>query len=76
MDPFEITLLACYLSRIYGNNLLVHRGKVYDYLGINFDLYENRKVKIEMIPLLEKIFESFPEEIETTSTAIRPSPFQ
>ena len=57
MYPFEITLFACYLSSIYGNKLVVHRGKVHDYLGINFDFYEKGKAKIDMMPLLENIFE-------------------
>ena len=40
MDPFKITLFACYLSRIYINKLVFRRGKVHDYLGINVDLSE------------------------------------
>ena len=59
VDPFEITLCTCYLSRIYGNNFVVHRGKVHDYLGINFDFSEKVKVKIDMIPLLENILNHF-----------------
>ena len=50
VNPFEITLFACYLSRIYGNKLVVYRGKVHDYLGINVDISEKGKVKIDMIP--------------------------
>ena len=57
----------CYLYRIYENNLVVHLGKVHDCIGINFDLSEKGKVKIDMIPLLENIFESFPEEIGATA---------
>ena len=70
MDPFEIKLFACYLSRIYGEKLVVHQGKVHDYLVINFDLYENGKVKIYMITLLENILESFPEGIVPTATLL------
>ena len=55
-DPLNITLFACYLYRIYGNKLVVHRGKLHDYLGINFDLSEKGKVKIVMTPLLQNIF--------------------
>ena len=36
VDPFEITLFACYLYRIFGNKLVVHKGKVHNHLGINF----------------------------------------
>ena len=52
IDPFKIMLFACYLSRIYEKNIVVHQGKVHDYLGINFDLSEKGKVNIDMIPLL------------------------
>ena len=37
MNPFEMTLFACYLYRIYGNNLVVYRVNSHDYLGINID---------------------------------------
>ena len=62
-DPFEIKLFACYLSSIYGNNLVVHQGKLHDYPGKKFDLSEKGKVRIDIIPLLENIFELFPEDI-------------
>ena len=37
------------MSGIYGKKLVVHTGKVNDYLGINFDFSEKRQVKIDMI---------------------------
>ena len=66
---FEITLFVCYLSIIIGNKLVFHREKVHDYLGINFDFSEKGKVKIDIIPLLENVFESFPEDIGATATS-------
>ena len=42
---------------MYGKKLAVHEGKLHDYLGINFDFSEKVKVKIDMTPLLENIFE-------------------
>ena len=36
-DPFEVIKFSTYLSIIYVNKLTVHRGKLYDYFGI--DLY-------------------------------------
>ena len=57
MYPKEITLFAFYLSRIYGNKLVVHQGKVHDYLGIKYNFSEKGKVKIDMILFLENIFE-------------------
>ena len=41
-DPFEINKFATYLSSIYGKKLLVKRGKVHDYLGVNLYLSESR----------------------------------
>ena len=46
MDPFKITLFAWYLYMIYGNNIVVHRGKVHDYLGINFDYLKKEKWRL------------------------------
>ena len=48
---------------------MVYQQKVHDYLGINFDFSEKGKVKIGIIPLLENIFESFPEEIGAIATS-------
>ena len=67
MDPFELMFFACYLSRICGNKLVVHRGKLHYCLGICSDLSDKGKVKIDMIPLLENSSESFPEEIGATA---------
>ena len=40
MDPFNLMLFVYNLYRIYGNKLVVHQGKVHDYLRINDDLSE------------------------------------
>ena len=52
MEPFKITFLMCYLYRIYENKLVVHLGKVHDCIGINFDLSEKGKLKIDIFTLL------------------------
>ena len=52
MDSFNLMLFVYNLYRIYGNKLVVHQGKVHDYLRINTDLSEKVKVKINIIPLL------------------------
>jgi hypothetical protein len=33
VDPFQITKFAAYLAAIYGNGLVVHQGKIHDYLS-------------------------------------------
>ena len=69
-DPFEITLLADYLQGIYGN-VDVHRGKIHDYLGVDFDFTERKKVKVSQIKYLCGVLKEFPEEI--TGTAATPA---
>ena len=40
-----------------------HKGKVHDYLGIDLDYLERKKLKVSMIKYINKIFEGFSEEI-------------
>ena len=62
-DQREITKLLLHLGRIYGPNITVNKGKIHDYLGIDFDFSEDGIVKLSMIRNLERIFSDFPEEI-------------
>ena len=48
---------------IYGDKVTVNRGPIHDYLGMDFDFSVDKSVRISMIKYLNKIFESFPEEI-------------
>ena len=68
-DPKEITKFAVYLSSIYGEKLTVHRGKVHDYLGVDFDYSESGKVKISMIKYLKGVIDEFPEDLPTRHAA-------
>ena len=45
----------------------IHRGKVYDYLGMDLDFSSNKILKIGMIKYLKKILEEFPEEIKSAA---------
>ncbi len=40
-----------------------HKGKVHDYLGIDLDSMEKKKLKVSMIKYINKIFKGFSEEI-------------
>jgi hypothetical protein len=51
------------LKDIYGGNLAVNTGSVYDCLGMIFDLSEQDKVKINMTEYLSKVIADFSEEI-------------
>ena len=54
-DPFEITKFAHFLSKIYGQKLVVHRGKYHDYLGMDLDYSHKGEVNISMIKYLKKV---------------------
>ena len=61
-DPFEVTRLCAYLNDIYPG-LVVHRGKVHDYLGMTLDLSKKGKLEVSMIPYLIGVLRNFPEEL-------------
>ncbi len=66
VDPFQITKFAAYLASIYGNGLLVHRGKVHDYLGMDLNFANEGVAQILMITYTTKILTNFPEAITTS----------
>ena len=67
-DPKVNTRLAVYCASIYGDTVTVHRGKIHDYLGVNFDYgAQEGKVEISMIEYLHNIIEDF-EKIEDLGT--------
>jgi hypothetical protein len=64
-DPEVNTTFGKWLVEKYGD-CAEHRGKHHDYLGMDFDYSEKKKVKIRMIPYLQSIIDDFPEEIIAT----------
>ncbi|KAL7554681.1 hypothetical protein ACHAWF_018950 [Thalassiosira exigua] len=59
-DPKVNTMLVVYCVLIYWETVMVHRGKVRDYLGVNFDYgTQKRKVEIFMIDCLHNLPEYF-----------------
>ena len=56
-DPWEVTKIAIFLSKIY-DDVKVQCGKKLQYLGMDLD-----KVKISFIPYVENIIKDFPKEI-------------
>ena len=63
MDPMKNTKLALYLSGIYGNDLSIHGGKIYDYLGMQLDYSEKGSLVVAIIKYLHKVIKEFPERI-------------
>ena len=68
VDPFVNTLFAKWLSSIYGPKIREKRGKIHDYLGVDFDWSEPGKCKVSMIKYLANVIEEFPEKIDKTAT--------
>ncbi len=66
VDPFQITKFAAYLASIYGNGLVVYRGKVHDYLGMDLNFANKGVAQILMITYTTKILNDFPEAITTS----------
>ncbi len=70
VDPFQITKFAAYLASIYGNSLMVHRGKVHDYLGMDLNFANEGVAQILMITYTTKILANFPEAITTSCATL------
>ena len=64
-DTFEFTKFVGYLSSIYGG-LTVHRGKVYEYLGMELNYIKKVTVKLSMIKDLDSVIQDFTEHLVTT----------
>ena len=60
---FELPKLLCYLANIYGPKLTMHMGCKHDYLGVNLELQEDRKLNISMINYLKEVIKGIPEQI-------------
>ena len=68
-DLCEITKFAVFLSSIYVKELPVHRGKVHNYLGVDFDYSMRGEVKISMIKYLNNVIKEFPKYMPTKHAA-------
>ena len=63
IDPFQITKFASYLASIYREGLVVHHGKVHDYLGMDLNFANEGVAQISMITYTTKVLTDFPEAI-------------
>ena len=55
----EVTKFLHNFGQIYDESMTVHRGKVYDYLGMDLDFSTANPLKIGMIKYINKIHEDF-----------------
>ena len=67
VEEMELTKFVLSMARVYGNKITVTGGHCHDYLGMDLDYSMTGKVRISMIKYIEKVFQEFPEFIETTS---------
>ncbi len=67
-SDFELTKMVVWLGKKYGEKIVVHRGDMHDYLGMDLDYSEKGVVKLSMIKQLEKVFADFPEDVGKASS--------
>ncbi len=65
IDHFQVTKFAAYLAKIYGNGLIVHRGPIHDYLGMDLNFSQTGIAQTSMINYTKKVLEDFPKAITT-----------
>ena len=66
VDPDQITKFWQYLTSIYGDGLVVHQGKVHEYLGMDLNFALDGIVQVLMIAYTTKVILDFPESITTS----------
>eukprot|EP00804_Cyclotella_cryptica_P009375 CCRYP_018081-RB/>CCRYP_018081-RB protein AED:0.27 eAED:0.27 QI:0/-1/0/1/-1/0/1/0/175 len=66
-DKFEVAKLICYLRKIYGEKMTVHRGGKGKYLGMHLDFTEDGVFQVDMSSYVEGIIEEFPETLSKCS---------
>jgi hypothetical protein len=67
-DKYEVMKLICYLQRIYGEKMTVHRGGKGKYLGMYLDFTEEGVLQVDMSKYIEGMIDEFPEAIEKASS--------
>ncbi len=65
IDDFATWMRGKYERKEKGLLLTYHKDKVHNYLGIDLDYSEKKKLKVSMIKYIDKIFKGFSEDIGT-----------
>jgi hypothetical protein len=68
VDAFRITIKCQYIASIYGDGLVIYRGKVHDYLGMDMHFGIGGTAQISMMTYTNKVISNFPKTIDTTCT--------
>jgi hypothetical protein len=59
----KLAKLLRFLGKKYGNRIIVNRGLMHNYLGMDFDYSQPGAVQISMIKHIQKVFDDFPDKI-------------
>jgi hypothetical protein len=62
-NDFELTMLSCYLGKIYGPKLSMHTGRKNDYLGVDVEFKEDGTLDVSMVAYLKNVISDFPKMI-------------
>lgn len=68
VDGNELTKFSQWLNNTYGISIVLHRGKVHNYLGMTLDYSMQGRVKVTMIYYIKWTTSDFPEEIVANKT--------
>ena len=63
MVNFELTKLSCYLANICGPKLTMHVGNKHDYLGVDLEFQQDRRLNVSMVNYLKNVIKGFSEQI-------------
>ena len=62
-DDFELTKFSCYLGKLYGLKLSMHKGSKHDYRGVDMEFCEDGALEISIYSYLQNEIDKFPEMI-------------
>ncbi len=63
MDDFELTKYLCYLAKIYGPKLSMHRDNKRNYLGVDLEFNDDGTLDVLMVNYPKNVIAEFPEMI-------------
>jgi hypothetical protein len=69
VDPYQITKFCQYLASIYGNGLVVQRGKVHKDFSMDLNFTLDRIVQASMIAYTTKVILDLSKSITTSCTS-------
>jgi hypothetical protein len=62
-DNFKFTKLLCYLAKLYGPKLTMDMEQKHDYLGVDVEFQEDKRLRVMMVKYPANVIDSFTEQI-------------